>query len=440
MKQTTVLKSDIIPQQALGLIKVNYYSRKDGTPCADVKVRDPITRETLVKQVTAKVGGEVLKKKAIAAAETLYRQVRPDFLKCALLAGSITLQSYLELDLPFLKEKWPKSYGEKEYAALLCFAKGFPRAIPTCSNADDFCDVLSALNISHELEVIVLRMVRDVIDELIKLNLYHSSNPISDYYSAANSAIRRKKREQRNISSVALPQSIMHDIYKECLEHFRTDPRYLAIPLRAIGLSTDIIAALNFEDIICIGDDISILITTHSLRGDCRYVRRDLTNEWKVRLLPIGFLRDAIVYWKFKYEQMGVANVGKASLCAAGCRKQPKRCIPDELEKFLTEIINRHVPAPPGEMRPSSKKAAGFEYRTAKLSSQCLYETFLACGSGILDRDPLAARYILGQEALTVDEKVYTDRTHPLQQRYLGEMIEAILYKVGFRKEDSNED
>ena len=43
MKQTTVLKSDIIPQQALGLIKVNYYPRKDGTPCADVKVRDPIT-------------------------------------------------------------------------------------------------------------------------------------------------------------------------------------------------------------------------------------------------------------------------------------------------------------------------------------------------------------------------------------------------------------
>ena len=355
-------------------------------------------------------------------------------MNCALLVGDITLLRYLEFDLPFLKEKWPKSYGEKEYAALLCFAERFTRQIPSCTNADDFCDVLSALNISHELEVIVLRMVRDVIDELIKLDLYHGCNPISDYYSAANSAIRRKKREQRNISSVALPQSIMHDIYKECLEHFRTDTRYLAIPLRAIGLSTDIIAALNFEDIICIGDDISILITTHSLRGDCRYVRRDLTNEWKVRLLPIGFLRDAIVYWKFKYEQMGVANVGKAPLCAAGCRKQPKRCIPDELEKFLTEIINRHVPAPPGEMRPSSKKPTGFEYRTAKLSSSCLHETFLACGADILERDPLAARYILGQEALTVDEKVYIDRTHPLQQRYLGEMIKEILGNTAQKK------
>ena len=280
--------------------------------------------------------GEILSQVGAGASENPYlnAHAQRDRVCYVLIVGNrglcgtynTALLRYLEFDLPFLKEKWPKSYGEKEYAALLCFAERFTRHIPSCTNADDFCDVLSALNISHELEVIVLRMVRDVIDELIKLDLYHGCNPISDYYSAANSAIRRKKREQRNISSVALPQSIMHDIYKECLEHFRTDPRYLAIPLRAIGLSTDIIAALNFEDIICIGDDISILITTHSLRGDCRYVRRDLTNEWKVRLLPIGFLRDAIVYWKFKYEQMGVANVGKAPLCAAGCRCRVAYC------------------------------------------------------------------------------------------------------------------
>lgn len=440
MKQTTILTSTLIPERALKLFDVNYFLRNKVTPSADVIAHDPISGERLPpKRATAKLGGEVLQKRVNAVAEALYRQVRPDFLKCALLAGSITLQSYLELDLPFLKEKWPKSYSEKEYAALLCFAKRFPRAIPTCSNADDFCDTLSGLNFSHELETVVLRMIRDVIDELIKLDLYHSSNPISDYYSAANSAIRQKKREQRNISSVALPQSVMSKIYKEYAERFPTDPRYLSVLLRAIGLSTDIIAALNLEDVITIEDQISILITAHSVKGDCRYVRRDLTSEWKVRLLPIGFLRDAIELWKSKYEQLGIANAGKAPLCAMGCRKHPKRCTPGELEKFLTEIINRHVPVPPEEMRPSSKKA-GYEYRTVKLSSQCLHETFMACGADILERDPLATRYLLGQEALTVDEKVYTDRTHPLQQRYLGEMIEAILYKVGFRKEDSDED
>ena len=411
MMQTTILTSDMIPQQALDLIKVNYYPRKGVIPCADVKVRDPITGKTLVKQVTAKSGGEVLQKKVIAAADDLYTRVRPAFLQCEL-CENLTLKRYLDLDLAFLKKTFPKAFGDREITALLQYADALNVELDQCSSADDFLPALRALNADRNLELAILRMVSDSLSELKQLGIL-SINPLPAYLAGAKKNANRVKAEQQEHSNVVLPSYAAAAILNEYDHYILRDARYFAVPLSLLGIPAATISSLNMTDLVTFDNVLSLKIDSKMVRPAVRLCERPLDNTYQVRLLCANFLRNEIEAWKQKYSSMGTdLSAKKIPLCAFGCRAQPKRCSPEEINSFLKELLDRCHSGKHG------------------CTTRAYHKTFLVFGEPLLAEKPFHARYLLGQAPETVDERVYISFTNPRLQREMSDLTERILERM----------
>ena len=129
---------------------------------------------------------------------------------------------------------------------------------------------------------------------------------------------------------------------------------------------------------------------------------------------------------------MGLSDLEKIPICGYGCRATPKRCSAKEIEEFLCRQIARHT-APDVVLRPP-KAGASDTYSKSKISltSAALHESFLAVGHDMLQSNQLSARYILGQRAATVDERVYIDYTAPRIQRRMNHIIVSIIVKMGW--------
>ena len=412
MDQNTTISSELIPQQALGLFRVNYYQRNKGTRCADIKIRNPITEKTLVKQVTAKSSEDALQKRGNAAAETLYRQVRPDFLRCAL-CENLTLRRYLNLDFAFLKERFPKAFGEREFSTLLQYADTLDTELDRCTSADDFLPALHTLNVGSDLELLVLRMVSDSLSELKRLGIL-SANPLSFYIAEAKKNANRAKAEQQEHTNDALPSYAAMAVLNEFDLHICHDARYFAVPLSLLGIPASTISALNMSDFVTFDDVLSLKIDSEMVRPAVRLCERSLeSHPYQVRLLCVDFLRREIDFWREKYNSMGLdLSAKKVPLCAFGCRSQPKRCSPEEIDCFLKELLDRCHPG------------------KHKFTVRAYHKTFLVFGETLLTEKPFHARYLLGRPPETVDERVYISFTDPRLQREMSDLTQSILTRM----------
>ena len=417
MKQINDHHESIIPQTIISQFHINRFPGKDGTPCADVIIRDPDSGKNLKKRVSAKNGGEVLQNRIQAAMRELYLQVRPALMKCMLADDGLTLKRYLDYDLPYLRTVFPKSISERDISFLLQYADKLTAPLKLCTSADDFLPALRDLDLNREQELVVLRMVSDSLTNLAKIGLC-AGNPLSTYLAEAKKNFNRVKAEQREPSNRALPSYAAAAILAEYDRHILEDARYIAVPFALLGIPSNIISALNFSNLTAIEDVLSLRIDSKMDRPSRRLCERPLENIYQVRMLCVDFLRSEINYWRDKYASLGIdLSAKKVPLCAFGCRAQPKRCSPEEIDAFLKSLLDRcHSGSHP------------FAART-------YHKTFLVFGEEILGEKPYHALYLLGQSPETVDERVYISFTNPRIQREMSDMVKAIFDEM--RKGDS---
>lgn len=407
------------------LLKVLQYTRSDGRHCAEITAVDPITRDKHNQTIAVKEEAKFAQKLATAK-RAKYRDIRNNFLYWWFMTEPLTLKKYLELDCPALKEQWPASYDRKEFIALEQFANAMDCDLRECHDADLYIGLLATLGLKRDLEMRVLRMLTDIIDELIRLGLFVRENPIADYYHAAKSNDNRKKAANRHSTSIALSDCALRAIAAEYREKRMTDARYLAVPLRTLGLSTAQIAAFNIGDLNDQNGRYALPVRNQMILLQKRFLRAAVSNEWESRLLPMDWLRDDIQYWIEQYARMGVSDVKKAPLCAYGCRRHPKRCTPPEIEEFLQALLSRHT-SQMSELRPTKRGTnPAFRDVSRKITSIALPESFQVAGRSVLDENPFLARYLLGQPAETVDERVYLDFTSARIQAKINDLISQI--------------
>ena len=301
--------------------------------------------------------------------------------------------------------------------------------LPSYRTAADVLPLLEQLGVGRKTELSVLHMLVDIFDRLISLGLYVDQNPLATYYAATRSANNRKKSQPH---SKALPPTAIAAIGKDYRTHFLKDARYLAVKLRALGLTPDIIAALSYGNIIEKEGQHTLLIDEKMVPGPHRQKREKLcsSNEWAVRLLPLDWLWQDLCAWRDKYTAMGLSDLEKVPICGYGCRATPKRCSTKEIEVFLCRQIARHT-APNVVLHPPKAGVSGtYSKSEIPLTSATLHESFLAIGHDTLQSDQLSARYILGYKASTVDERVYIDFTSPRIQQHMCQMIAKIIKKM----------
>ena len=217
--------------------------------------------------------------------------------------------------------------------------------------------LLEQLGVGRKTELSVLHMLVDIFDRLISLGLYVDQNPLATYYAAARTTDSKKVGQPR---SKALPPAAIAAIGKDYRVHFLDDARYLSIKLRALGLSCEIISALDFGHIREMHEQHALLITEEMSQGSHRQVRKKLSehNEWAVRLLPLDWLWQDLCAWRDKYTAMGLSDLEKVPICGYGCRATPKRCSTKEIEVFLCRQIARHT-APNVVLHPPKAGASG---------------------------------------------------------------------------------
>lgn len=411
-------------------LKTQPYVRANGRHCADICVTDPVTGAKFKKTVSS-LSVEKYDDKCNAAGRELCEKIWDSCLKVLLDGGKLTLADYLRYDLEYLRaKKWPKSYGEKEYSALLQLANIWDSEISSVCAVSEILPIIGHLCVSSDTELCIIRMLTDIFDRLKLLGIYAGQNPLATYYEATRSANNRKKSQPH---SKALPPTAIAAIGKDYRTHFLKDARYLAIKLRALGLTPNIIAALSYGNIIEKEGQHMLLIDEKMVPGPHRQKREKLcsSNEWTVRLLPLAdWLWQDLCAWRDKYTAMGLSDLEKIPICGYGCRATPKRCSAKEIEEFLCRQIARHT-APDVVLRPP-KAGASDTYSKSKISltSAALHESFLAVGHDTLQSDQLSARYILGYKASTVDERVYIDFTSPRIQQHMCQMIAKIIKKM----------
>lgn len=414
MKHNTAIPSELIPEKALDLFNVNHFLKNKIIPSADIIAHDPLSFKRLPKErATAKSGGDALQKRIIAAEDKLYSKIRPKFLERELLGGEFTLKHYLSLDLPFLKKTFPKAFGDREITALLQYAGALNVELDQCTSADDFLPALRAMNADRNLELAILRMVSDSLSELKQLGIL-SINPLPAYLAGARKNANRVKAEQQKHSNVVLPSYAAAAILNEYDHHILQDARYFAVPLSLLGIPAATISALNMSDLVTFDDVLSLKIDSEMVRPAVRLCERPLESTYQVRLLCVHFLRNEIGAWKQKYSSiMGTdLSAKKIPLCAFGCRAQPKRCSPEEINSFLKELLDRCHPGKHG------------------FPTRAYHKTFLVFGEPLLTEKPFHARYLLGQAPETVDERVYISFTNPRLQREMSDLAERILDRM----------
>ena len=304
--------------------------------------------------------------------------------------------------------------------------------LPSYRTAADVLPLLEQLGVGRKTELSVLRMLVDIFNRLISLDLYAGQNPLATYYAAARAADNKKAGQPH---SKALPPAVIEAIGGDYRVHFLEDARYLALKLRVLGLAPDIIAALSYGNIVEKEGQHMLLIDEKMVLGSHRYKREKLcnSNEWAVRLLPLdNWLWQDLCAWRDKYATMGLSDLEKVPICGYGCRATPKRCTPDEIEVFVCHQIARH--ATPDNVIRLSKSGVADAYRKSQYptTSAVLHESFLASGHGILQSDPLSTRYILGQRATTVDERVYIDFAAQRVQQHMNCIIASVIVKMGW--------
>ena len=386
-----------------------------------------------VQKTVSSLSVEKYDDKCNAAEENLCEEIWDSALKKLLDGRELTLIDYLQYDAEYLHaKKWSNNYSQTAYNALQQLALSRDAELPSYRTAADVLPLLEQLGVGRKTELSVLHMLVDIFDRLISLGLYVDQNPLATYYAAARTTDNKKVGQPR---SKALPPAAIAAIGKDYRVHFLDDARYLSIKLRALGLSCEIISALDFGHIREMHEQHALLITEEMSQGSHRQVRKKLSehNEWAVRLLPLSdWLWQDLCAWRDKYTAMGLSDLEKVPICGYGCRTTPKRCTPNEIEDFVRRQIGRHA-TPDIVVRPS-KSGALDAYRKSQYSvtSAMLHESFLASGHGILQSDPLSTRYILGQRAATVDERVYIDYTAPRIQRRMNHIIVSIIVKMGW--------
>ena len=413
-------ESKLIPEQVRERFRVCRYLRNGVTPCADVKVCRPISGEVLCRQVSSKRGEEVIRKKIAAAAETLYREVRPAVLRCELEGGGLTLKKYLSYDLAFLRQSFPKAYGDREVSALLRCADALTADPEQYASADAILPALRPLEGDRALELAVLSMLSKAFDELKKLGLVQR-NPLSAYAALARKNANRQKAEQREHTNAALPSYAVAALLREYDENILRDARYFAIPFAMLGLSADVIAALSFEDVVSVEAELSLRVASRVVRPGTRLCKIPLESVYQARLLCINFLRRETEEWERAYRGMGLDPLARRTvpLCAYGRRAQPRRCSPRKIEAFLQAALAR-----------CCKGEYGNPTRT-------LHKTFLVFGEETLAAKPFLARYLTGMPPETVDERVYISFTAPRIQRELSAMVQEVLARM--REGDTDE-
>lgn len=411
------------------LLRTNYFVRSSGRYCADISITDPITGLVRKKSVSS-IDADKCTAKAAAAERELYSLIRDNFLRVHLKVHDITLQYYLSLDLECMQEhQWLRSYGGKEYTALMQYADKLDVSLTNCTTADDLVIPLQDLNLSQNTQTKVLRMLCDIFDELKKLQLYPGANPLANYCAASRAG--KEESTSLSVNQALTPREIARLVAEYDAHHMR-DARYLAAKLYAVGLPADIIAALDFGDIITVEGVHSLLVKEEMRPANKRQVRRGVENEYKVRRLPIDWMWADISEWITQYATMGIDDLRKVPLCACGCRKTPKRCTGSEIKAFLQGLLDRNVEERI-ELRPAkTKKTVVLAEKRYHVRPVVLHATFLASGYDILAHAPLSARYILGQPPETVDERVYIDFTASCRQQEMNEMIGEIMKKMGF--------
>ena len=411
-------------------LKTRPYVRANGRHCADICVTDPATGSRTSKTVSS-LSEEKYRNKRDAAEENLCEEIWDSALKILLGGGELTLIDYLQYDAEYLHaKKWSNNYSQTAYNALQQLALSMDAELPSYRTAADVLPLLEQLGVGRKTELSVLHMLVDIFDRLISLGLYVDQNPLATYYAAARTTDNKKVGQPR---SKALPPAAIAAIGKDYRVHFLDDARYLSIKLRALGLSCEIISALDFGHIREMHEQHALLITEEMSQGSHRQVRKKLSehNEWAVRLLPLSdWLWQDLCAWRDKYTAMGLSDLEKVPICGYGCRATPKRCSTKEIEVFLCRQIARHT-APNVVLHPPKAGASGtYSKSEIPLTSAALHESFLAVGHDTLQSDQLSARYILGYKASTVDERVYIDFTSPRIQQHICQMIAKIIKKM----------
>lgn len=410
-------------------LKTQPYVRANGRHCADICVTDPVTGSRTSKTVSS-LSEEKYRNKRDAAEENLCEEIWDSALKILLDGRELTLVDYLQYDVEYLHaKKWSNNYSQTAYNALQQLALSMGAELPSYRTAADVLPLLEQLGVDRKTELSVLDMLVDIFDQLISLGLYVDQNPLATYYAATRSANNRKKSQPH---SKALPPTAIAAIGKDYRTHFLKDARYLAVKLRALGLTPDIIAALSYGNIIEKEGQHMLLIDEKMVPGPHRQKREKLcsSNEWAVRLLPLDWLWQDLCAWRDKYTAMGLSDLEKLPICGYGCRATPKRCSTKEIEVFLCRQIARHT-APNVVLHPPKAGVSGtYSKSEIPLTSATLHESFLAVGHDTLQSDQLSARYILGYKASTVDERVYIDFTSPRIQQHMCQMIAKIIKKM----------
>ena len=136
--------------------------------------------------------------------------------------------------------------------------------LPSYRTAADVLPLLEQLGVGRKTELSVLHMLVDIFDRLISLGLYVDQNPLATYYAAARTTDNKKVGQPR---SKALPPAAIAAIGKDYRVHFLDDARYLSIKLRALGLSCEIISALDFGHIREMHEQHALLITEEMSQG-----------------------------------------------------------------------------------------------------------------------------------------------------------------------------
>lgn len=367
-------------------LKTRPYVRANGRHCADICVTDPVTGLRTSKTVSS-LSEEKYRNKRDAAEENLCEEIWDSALKILLDGRELTLIDYLRYDLEYLRaKKWSNNYSQTAYNALQQLALSMDAELPSYRTAADVLPLLEQLGVGRKTELSVLHMLVDIFDRLISLGLYVDQNPLATYYAATRSANNRKKSQPH---SKALPPTAIAAIGKDYRTHFLKDARYLAVKLRALGLTPDIIAALSYGNIIEKEGQHMLLIDEKMVPGPHRQKREKLcsSNEWAVRLLPLAWLWQDLCAWRDKYTAMGLSDLEKLPICGYGCRATPKRCSTKEIEVFLCRQIARHT-APNVVLHPPKAGVSGtYSKSEIPLTSATLHESFLAIGHDTLQSD-----------------------------------------------------
>ena len=380
-------------------LKTRPYVRANGRRCADLCVTDPVTGAKFKKTVSS-LSVEKYDDKCNAAERELCEKIWDSCLKVLLDGGKLTLADYLRYDLEYLRaKKWSNNYSQTAYNALQQLALSMDAELPSYRTAADVLPLLEQLGVGRKTELSVLHMLVDIFDRLISLGLYVDQNPLATYYAASRTTDNKKVGQPR---SKALPPAAIAAIGKDYRVHFLDDARYLSIKLRVLGLSCEIISALDFGHVREMHEQHTLLIAEEMSQGPHRQVRKTLYehNEWAVRLLPLAdWLWQDLCAWRDKYTAMGLSDLEKVPICGYGCRATPKRCSTKEIEVFLCRQIARHT-APKVVLHPPKAGASGtYSKSEIPLTSAALHESFLAVGHDTLQSDQLSARYILGYKA-----------------------------------------